>query len=927
MNTTSHLLKPDRIVDPTGWVGHVPFAYWIIEALKPAVFVELGTHTGNSYFAFCQSVAANRLPTRCYAVDTWAGDEHAGFYDDTIFADVAACNDSRYYAFSRLLRMTFDNALVHFNLQSIDLLHIDGLHTYEAVKHDFEAWLPKCSDRGVVLFHDVNVRERDFGVWRFWEEISASYPHLEFDHSNGLGVLFVGRERPPAITEFLNEFQSPSGQHRIKALFSRLGLMAEIEYEATNLRLTVVERNEQIRALSQTVFEHGEHIKERSSTIVERDELVKTLSEAVAERDREIGRLNPALQDQAQKSAELEYALNKMSNSSSWRMTKPIRKLTNSVRKRGRKLRRLFSGQSSQSAIDVDPKGNDYQQWIADFDMLDEKKRQKIQTEIKGMKNPPVISILMPVYNPQSVFLDEAISSVRNQLYPHWELCIADDCSRPEIRALIKKYAIRDKKIRYVFRAENGHISQASNSALELVSADYTALLDHDDLLTPDALYWIAREIINHPDAALFYSDEDKVNEQGKRCDPYFKCDFNYNLLLSHNMISHLGVYKTGLLRELGGFRKGFEGSQDYDVALRMIEKLESRQIRHIPKVLYHWRIHKNSTASSADTKPYAHNAALTAINEHLQRMKVRATAEPSPEIPGFNRVHYNLPAEPPAVEIIILTRDKPALIKTCIESILERTTYSNYSITIVDNGSREKETLELFSVWEKHPRIAVVRDDTPFNFSKLNNRAVDGSDKEFVCLMNNDIEVISPDWLDEMVAHALQPGVGAVGARLWYPNETLQHGGVILGVGGLAGHAAKHLKRGEFGYFGRPCLQQEFSAVTAACLLVQREHYRSVEGFDETHLTVAFNDVDFCLKLREKGLRNLWTPYAELYHHESASRGNEDTPEKQARFQKELAYMIKRWAKELHHDPAYSPNLTLEKDDFSLAWPPRQPN
>ena len=672
-------------------------------------------------------------------------------------------------------------------------------------------------------------------------------------------------------------------------------------------------------------------IKELSRVITERDNAIALRDNAIASRDEVIGARDEALKQLQQESSmrqdrinELEYAINKMVNSSSWRMTKPIRKLTNSVRKRGRKLRKLVVGESSQSPIQVDHQGDDYQQWIANFDLLDEKKRLKMQSEIMGMTHPPKISILMPVYNPQTAFLDEAITSVRNQLYPHWELCIADDGSSPEIRALIKKYARRDKKIRYVFRAENGHISEASNSALELVSGDYTALLDHDDLLTQDALYWVAREIINHPEAALIYSDEDKLNEQGNRCDPYFKCDFNYHLLLSHNMICHLGVYKTSLLREIGGFRKGFEGAQDYDIALRTIEKLDKEQIRHIPKVLYHWRIHKESTALSGDIKPYAHVAALKAINEHLERMKVLASAEPSTEVPGFNRVRYNLPAEPPAVEIIILTRDKPELIKTCIESIRERTTYPDYSITIVDNGSREKETLELFRAWEKEPRIAIVKDDTPFNFSKLNNRAVERSSKKFVCLMNNDIEVISPDWLDEMVAHALQPGVGAVGARLWYPNETLQHGGVILGVGGLAGHAAKHLKRGEFGYFGRPCLQQEFSAVTAACLLVQREHYRSVEGFDETHLTVAFNDVDFCLKLREKGLRNLWTPYAELYHHESASRGNEDTPEKQARAENESAYMLTRWAKELQHDPAYSPNLTLEREDFSLAWPPR---
>ena len=716
-----------------------------------------------------------------------------------------------------------------------------------------------------------------------------------------------------------------SSIHYDTIFFENQGKNIEAHFpEVYNLIYT---REGQIKELSRVITERDNVIASRDEVIASRDNAIASRDEVIASRDEALKQLQQESSMRQDRINELEYAINKMVNSSSWRMTKPIRKLTNSVRKRSRKIRKLLFPQSNASDSNANTPGNDYEHWIAQFDTLDETKLQLINKEIREMQHYPTISILMPVYNPRIQFIDQAIKSVRNQLYPHWELCIADDGSHPEILALIKKYAGKDKKIRYVFRNENGHISEASNSALEIVSGDYTALLDHDDLLTPDALYWVAREIVNHPEAALIYSDEDKLNEQDRRCDPYFKCDFNYHLLLSHNMICHLGVYKTSLLREIGGFRKGFEGAQDYDIALRTIEKLDKEQIRHIPKVLYHWRIHKESTALSGDIKPYAHVAALKAINEHLERMKVEASAEPSIEVPGFNRIRYQLPSQPPFVEIIVLTRDKPELIKTCIESILEKTTYPDYSITIVDNGSTEKETLELFAAWETHPRITIVKDDIPFNFSKLNNRAVEHSDKEFVCLMNNDIEVISPDWLDEMVTHALQKDVGAVGARLWYPNETLQHGGVILGVGGIAGHAAKYIKKGDAGYFGRACLQQEFSAVTAACLLVQREHYRSVEGFDETHLTVAFNDVDFCLKLREKGLRNLWTPYAELYHHESASRGHEDTPEKQARSQNELAYMIKRWAKELHHDPAYSPNLTLEREDFSLAWPPRQPN
>lgn len=820
--------------------------------------MELGTHSGNSYFSFCQSVATNRLPTRCYAVDTWEGDAHAGFYDDSVFEDVDSYNNTHYHAFSSLLRMTFDQARANFRDSSVDLLHIDGLYTYDAVRHDFENWLPKMSPRGAVLFYAIKVHEHDFGVWKFWEEVSVKYPHIEFDHSHGLGILFVGNEQNSVIKALIRDFQDTSSQETRKSFFARIGHLVTIEYQTNSLARAVADHDEQIK---------------------------------------------------------------KMINSSSWRMTKPVRKWANSVWKRSRKIHNLISGNWNKKK----GKNGEYENWIERYDTLTEEKINNLRIRVSRMEQMPLISVLMPVYNSSPVFLEKAIQSVKDQLYPNWELCIADDNSTDTgIQLLIKKHANIEPRIKYTFRTHKGHISAASNTALELATGDYTAMLVQDDLLTPDALYWIANEIIHYPDAALIYSDEDKLNENGKRCDPYFKCDFNYSLLLSHNMICHLATYKTSLLRQVGGFRKGFEGAQNYDLVLRMIEIVHRSMIRHIPKVLYNWRVNEKSTALSQKI-PYTQIAALKAINEHLQRMGIAATAEAATEAPGMNRVRYHLPINQPEVEIIILTRDKPALIQSCIESILKQTTYKNYSITIVDNGSEEPETHGLFSTWKQHHRITVLRDDTEFNFSRLNNKAVERSKAEFICMMNNDITIISPHWLEEMMGHALQAGVGVVGARLWYPNETLQHGGVILGLGGIAGHALRYIKKGDPGYCSRAILQQDFSAVTAACLLVQKAHYLSVGGFDETNLTVAYNDVDFCLKLGEKGLRNLWTPYAEMYHHESASRGLDNTPEKQNRFNREAEYIKKRWANIISHDPAYSPNLTLDHEDFSLAWPPRE--
>jgi GT2 family glycosyltransferase len=380
-------------------------------------------------------------------------------------------------------------------------------------------------------------------------------------------------------------------------------------------------------------------------------------------------------------------------------------------------------------------------------------------------------------------------------------------------------------------------------------------------------------------------------------------------------------VYQRPLVRQIGGFRQGFEGAQDYDLALRCIERLGPGAIHHIPRVLYHWRVHKESTAHDAAAKPYAMLAGERALNEHLRRCGVAAHAE---LIGHGYRVHYALPKAPPQISLIIPTRNGMPLIRKCVASILEKTTYPNYEILIIDNGSDDPGTLRYFEEIASEARVRLIRDDRPFNFSALNNAAVRQAEGAVIGLINDDIEVIAPDWLGAMVSFALQPAIGAVGARLLYPNDTLQHGGVVLGLGGLAAHAHRNAQHYDRGYCARASLVQSFSAVTAACLVIRKEVYEEVGGLNETDLAVAYNDVDFCLRVREAGYRNVWTPYAELYHHESATRGNEDTPAKQARFAREAAYIKQRWGHILFNDPAYSPNLTLDHEDFSLAWPPR---
>ncbi len=567
--------------------------------------------------------------------------------------------------------------------------------------------------------------------------------------------------------------------------------------------------------------------------------------------------------------------------------------------------------------------GNDYGRWAREHDTITPEQREALRARAAALADGPLISVLMPCYNPDPQFLRAAIASVQAQLYGRWQLCIADDASpAPEVRQVLEACQASDPRIQVVFRPKNGHISAASNSALELVQGEWIALMDHDDLLPEDALLRVAECVRAHPQAQLVYSDEDKVDDQGHRSDPYFKPDWNLDLFRSHNMFSHLGVLRTALVREVGGFRQGLEGSQDWDLVLRCVERIAPSQIVHIPRVLYHWRIHVQSTAKSMDAKPYAAVAGERALDEHFQRLGIQAKAE----YLGYGyRVRYALPSPPPLVSLIIPTRNALALVRQCIESIQKRTEYPNWEIILVDNGSDDPAALAYFERLAQQPHLRVLRDDRPFNYSALNNQAVAMARGELVALVNNDIEVMSPGWLSEMVSLAMQPGVGAVGARLWYPDMTLQHGGVILGPGGCAVHAHKALPRGLNGYAGRAALIQSFSAVTAACLVVRKSLYTQVGGLDEVNLSVAFNDVDFCLRLREAGYRNVWTPYAELLHHESATRGEDVAPEKRERFERELAFMQQRWGALIDHDPAYSPNLTLLLEDFSLAWPPRR--
>lgn len=554
----------------------------------------------------------------------------------------------------------------------------------------------------------------------------------------------------------------------------------------------------------------------------------------------------------------------------------------------------------------------DYEQWYENHKALPEElEKQKNEK----WKRKPLISIVVPVYNTPQVFLRQMIESVQNQSYSEWELCIGNASpENKEMKKILEEYK-KDARIKEVEIPENKGISQNTNRAMEIASGELIGLLDHDDLLAPNALYEIAKAVNEHPDAEVIYTDEDKVTTDLKEhFQPHLKPDFNLDLLRSNNYICHFFVASRDLIKRVGGFRPEFNGAQDYDLILRCTE--QAKQIVHIPKILYHWRVHKASTADNPASKMYAFDAGKRAIEEHLVRCRTKGTVQHTKNL-GFYRVKYEVCGEP-LVSIIIPNKDQSEALKKCLDSIREKTSYRNYEIIIVENNSEEPET---FAFYKKiaGEKIKIVTWEGEFNYSAINNFGVRHARGDYLLLLNNDVEIINGDWLTEMLSHCQRKEVGIVGAKLYYPDNTIQHAGIIIGIGGVAGSVFVGLPRAFSGYLHKASIQLDLSAVTAACMLVKRSVFEQVGGLEEK-LKVAFNDVDFCLRVREKGYLVVYDPYAELYHYESKTRGAEDTKEKIRRFQTEIEYMRSHWIGLLKKgDPYYNCNLSLTKWDYSL--------
>ncbi|MDP9139166.1 MAG: glycosyltransferase family 2 protein [Pseudomonadota bacterium] len=533
----------------------------------------------------------------------------------------------------------------------------------------------------------------------------------------------------------------------------------------------------------------------------------------------------------------------------------------------------------------------------------------------------PRVSILMPVFNTQHAHLEAAIESVRAQAWLHWQLCICNDgSSDPEIRAMLDAWAQRDSRIRVCHLPQNQGIGLATKAALALADSPFIGFLDHDDCLAPWALYFVARTLLARPQLDVLYSDEDKLDLAGQRYSPHFKPDWNPELFHGANYLCHFVVLRRIVLDAAGGPRGGYDGAQDFDLLMRCVAQTTAERIVHVPAVLYHWRESETSTARSIDAKPYAHAAGLAALKALQGEGAVEVGDGP---FPVSYRVRHPLSADAPLVSILIPTRDGLEQLRRCIDSIVGISTYRAFELLVLDNQSSDPQMLAYLAELAAQPYVRVLRYDHAFNYSAINNFGAEHARGEVLLLLNDDVEVRNSDWLEEMLGQLLRPGIGVVGAKLYYPNGRIQHAGVILGIGGVAAHGHKHFIGSDFGYFGRLSLTQAVSAVTGACLMVRRRDYQRLQGLDATELPIAYSDIDFCLRLSELGLRCVWTPYAELTHHESLSRGRDYTPEKRQRLAREARVMRGRWGAKLDSDPAYNPNLTLDREDFSLADQP----
>jgi len=729
-----------------------------------------------------------------------------------------------------------------------------------------------------------------------------------------------------SVEPFLREHEEPLRREVAEALAKSQEASERLEA----LKEELESARERGQCLELAVSEREGRIAELSLELAEAGERARSLDQAVSEREGRIAEISDKLRESENNAKILANEIIDMRQSVVWRLLmkyqngivdKALPQGTHRRQRYDLGLRGFrilanegltsFWGKYKNYNEEINIKYNEYDLWIRKNEpTVSELNKMRIKS--KAFKYRPKISIITPVWNTDEICLRRAVESVLNQVYNNWELCIAEGGStKSNLKNLLKEYSHKDDRIKIKYLDKNEGIAGNSNQALSLANGEFVAFLDHDDEIAPFALYEVVKIINQNSEIDFIYSDEDKLDEAGNRCDVFFKPDWSPDLILSCMYTCHLGVYRKQVVDKIGGFRLGFEGSQDYDFLLRFIENIDQRNIVHIPKVLYHWRKIPGSIASDPNAK-YLINiqAAKKALNDALIRRGIKGIVCDGKWLSSY-RIKRDIIGNP-KVSIIIPTKDHGSILRNCIESINSKTTYSNYELIVADNNSTESDAVDYLNMLDN----IVIRYPEQFNFSKINNISSKYANGEFLLFLNNDIEVITPDWIEAILEHAQRPEVGAVGCKLLYPDNTIQHAGVILGLSPdpsnkVAGHVFIKKKNGSPGYFGLADTIRNYSAVTAAAMMIRKDVFEEVGGFDE-NLAVSYNDVDLCLKIRAKGYLITYTPYAELLHHESMSRGHSLN-------KYEVDYMLKKWGNVLNNDPYYNPNLSLRRTNCEV--------